>query len=450
MTNERGPSNYDIGVIGLGETGVSVVHFLREQGVSFFLADSRADPPGLRALGLGEGETEMVLGSFERASLARAETLVVSPGINTNVPPFSELRDAGTEVIGDIELFARYANAPVIAITGSNGKSTVVSLLDHLFAASELEVATGGNLGTPALSLIREPAPDFYLLELSSFQLETTYSLDPSIACILNIAADHMDRYDSFADYVQAKQRILTHASTIVRDIECRWSAKRDRRNVVNFSTQYVLQSGFGVDLGSRCITYQGEPFIDVAEVPLAGSHNLGNVVAALAIGLEAGMTLDTMQGALQSFSGLPHRCQLVSTIDGVTYVDDSKGTNVAATVAAINGLGEKRNLILIAGGVGKGADFEPLGVASEGKVRHAILIGEAQSAIGQVLANRVEYEIVDALDEAVAHAQAVAQPGDTVLLSPACASFDMFKNFEERGHAFQTAVTSLRSRSQQ
>ena len=433
------------GVVGLGATGRSVLAYLTGSGARVFAADSRGDLPGVEELRSAYRDVPVRLGPFDAARLRGASTLVVSPGVDRRQPPFPELIASGVEIIGDVELFARAADAPIIAVTGSNGKSTVVSLLDAMLRASGRDVRTGGNLGTPALDLLAGTTPDLYLLELSSFQLETTFSLCPEIAVVLNVAADHMDRYDSMAAYAAAKYRIFHGARVAVLEagqIEDRAlkGAVDDACRVVTYAVESVPEHGFGV-VGS--VFYEdGSPIASATDLAIVGRHNEANVAAAFAVGHAFGLETTDMVRALERFEGLPHRCRPVATVAGVRFVDDSKGTNVAASAAAIAGLGGE--LVLIAGGVGKGADFSPLADAARGRVRHAVLIGEAAPDLARVLGPVCEVSLAKTLEEAVGRAARAATSGDTVLLSPACASFDMFEDFAHRGRSFAAAVSAL------
>jgi len=435
---------YDYGVIGLGATGRSVLEFLTARGARVFAADSRDLPPALDDVRTRHRNLDLRLGAFDLGALSGADTLVVSPGIDRRQAPFPELAARGVRFVGDIELFAHEADAKVIAVTGSNGKSTVVGLVDAMLRASGKDVRTGGNFGTPALDLIGAPAPDVYLLELSSFQLETTESLNPEVAIVLNVAADHMDRYASLTDYAAAKYRIFRGARTVVvehglaRDPALAAAIDRQSR-IVTYAVDDAPAEGFGTVAG---LVYEdGAPILDAASLAIVGRHNEANVTAALAVGSAAGLITRDMLFALADFRGLPHRCRPVATIRGVRFVDDSKGTNVAASAAAIEGLGGDANVVLVAGGVGKGADFSPLAEAARGRVRRAVLIGEAAPELEAVLSPVCGVERADSMEAAVAAAVAAARAGDTVLLSPACASFDMFENFEHRGRVFAEAV---------
>jgi UDP-N-acetylmuramoylalanine--D-glutamate ligase len=342
-------------------------------------------------------------------------------------------------------LFARAARAPVIGITGTNGKSTVTSLVASMARAAGRRVLAGGNLGEPALDLLEQPIPDLYVLELSSFQLETTSSLELLAAVVLNVTADHMDRYASVAAYARAKARIFAKAATLVLNADDPWVAgmRREGARTVTFSVQRedadfsLLRAGAQVLLARR-----GAALLDTARMKIAGLHNAANALAALALGEAAGLPMPAMLEALESFPGLAHRSAWVADIGGVRFIDDSKGTNVGATVAAVAGV--QRPVVLIAGGDGKGQDFTPLAAAFRDKVRHCVLIGRDAPAIAAVLKGVCTLENAATMAQAVQAAQRAARPGDAVLLSPACASLDMFRDYAQRGDEFAAAVSKL------
>ena len=432
-------------VVGLGKTGASCVRFLARRGVAVAGTDSRRTPPGLHDLGALAGRMELRLGGFDLSLLDGATQVLMSPGVSLEEPIAAQARARGIEVIGDIELFARDARAPVAAVTGTNGKSTVTTLLARMAEADGRRVLAGGNLGDPALDLLEQPVPDLYVLELSSFQLETTESLSLAAAAVLNVTADHMDRYRSLADYARAKQRILRNARVQVLNADdplC-FAMRRAEVPSLTFSTvgpdaDYSL---IGRD-GGAWLARRGAPLLDVARLKITGIHNAANALAALALGEALGLRPDAMLSALESFPGLAHRSAWVADVAGVRYLDDSKGTNVGATVAAV--AGTPPPIVLIAGGEGKGQDFAPLAAALRGRVREAVLIGRDAAAIEQALAGVCRILRAASIEEAVAAAAGVARPGDTVLLSPACASLDMFRDYAHRGDAFAAAVRQL------
>jgi UDP-N-acetylmuramoylalanine--D-glutamate ligase len=432
-------------VVGLGKTGASCLRFLAKRGIAVSATDTRTAPPGLTELGGLAKTLDIRLGGFDLSLLDGASQLLISPGVSLREPIASQARARGIEVLGDIELFARAVRAPVIGITGTNGKSTVTSLVASMAAAAGRRVLAGGNLGVPALDLLEQPVPDLYVLELSSFQLETTSSLALKAAVVLNVTADHMDRYASIEDYARAKARIFARAATMVLNADDPLVAamRRDGTHVVTFSTQrpdvdfLLLESGKSTVLARR-----GEPLLDTSRMKISGLHNAANALAALALGEAAGLELPPMLAALESFPGLKHRSAWIADIAGVRFVDDSKGTNVGATIAAVSGL--RGPLVVIAGGEGKGQDFAPLAPVFSGKVRHAVLIGKDAPAVAAALKGVCTVERAATLEAAVRAAAAAARPGETVLLSPACSSLDMFRDYAHRGEVFAAAVCEL------
>ena len=356
----------------------------------------------------------------------------------------------GVPIAGDVELFARAADAPVVAVTGSNGKSTVASLLAEMARRAGMRVGAGGNLGPPALSLLGRNR-ELYVLELSSFQLETTDSLRPAAATVLNVSPDHMDRYESLDDYVAAKRRVLAGGAVIVENLDDPLAAGPGggRRRTIGFSMRehprarwYVAGTGDAARIMRRGAAGGiGAAVVPVDAVPLPGLHNVANALAAFALGDAIGLDAGAMAAALEAYAGLPHRCETVAVRRGVRWINDSKGTNVGATVAAIEGLGARGPLVLIAGGLGKGADFSPLLAPAKRHVRRAVLIGRDAPRLDAVLSRGTEVRHAPDLAAAVDTAARAARAGDSVLLSPACASFDMFESFEARGDAFRQLV---------
>jgi len=431
-------------VVGLGETGLSVARYLSQRGVPVAVVDSRAQPPGLERVRGGElADVALFLGGFSNEAFERAEQIVISPGVPLDEPHIAAARARGIPVIGDIELFAQAAQAPVVAVTGSNGKSTVVTLLSAMARRAGVDVRTGGNIGTPALDLIGDTEPALYVLELSSFQLETVHSLHLQAAAVLNISEDHLDRYDNLADYAAAKQVIYSNADLqVVNADDPLVLALADPARPQKRFTQGTPAAGeYGLVLldGVTWLARGAERLLPATAIRLAGRHNLANALAALALGEAAGLPLDAMLETLAEFQGLPHRMQFVTEHDGVRWFNDSKGTNVGATLAAIEGL--EGPLVLIAGGDGKGADFMPLADALRDKGRGVVLIGRDAPLLEAVLADVLPIRHAADMGGAVRQAAAMAIPGDTVLLSPACASTDMYRNYVERGELFMRAV---------
>ncbi len=433
-------------VVGLGKSGASSLRHLARRGVPVAATDSRAAPPGLEALGELARGVPLRLGAFDLSLLDGATQLVMSPGVSLEEPIARAARARGIEVLGDVELFARAARAPVIGVTGTNGKSTVTTLVARMAAASGRRVLAGGNLGEPALDLLEHPVPDLYVLELSSFQLETTSTLRLAAAAVLNVTADHMDRYPTMAAYAAAKERVFAHAATVVLNLDDPWVAAMRPpagARVLTFSTarsdaHYWLRRD-----GARGHLMRGEEsLLDTARMKISGVHNAANALAALALGAAADLDTAAMLAALERFPGLEHRSAWVADVDGVRYVDDSKGTNVGATLAAVAGM--PGPLVMIAGGEGKGQDFAPLAGAFAGKVRHTVLLGKDAPAVERAVAAVCSTERVPSMEEAVRAAARAARPGDMVLLSPACASLDMFRDYAHRGDAFAAAVRAL------
>lgn len=440
-------------VVGLGKTGVSCVRWLRAQGIPVRVLDTRDNPPGIDAVREAFPDLEIHLGGFRADWLESARVLVVSPGIATAEPAIAAAAARGAEVLGDIELFARHlrdggSNAKVVGITGSNGKSTVTALVGEMARASGLRVAVGGNFGTPALDLM-DSGTDLYVLELSSFQLETTSSLALAAGTILNLSEDHMDRYPSFADYGMAKQRIFAHCDLAVVNRDDDWSAPRTAfpGRVVTFGAG-AGKDGYGIlDSGEgRFITRDGQPLLSVDALRIKGTHNQLNAMAALGLGEGAGLPEETMLRVLKEFPGLPHRCRFVAEQGGVAWYNDSKGTNIGATAAALAGLGENipGKVVLIAGGLGKDQDFTLLDPHVRAHVRTVVLIGNDAPAIRAALGEQEKIVDASSMDEAVACCARLARPGDAVLLSPACASFDMYSGYEARGAHFEKLVLAL------
>ncbi|QIK39205.1 UDP-N-acetylmuramoyl-L-alanine--D-glutamate ligase [Caldichromatium japonicum] len=437
-------------VLGIGKTGLSCARYLRAQGASVAVADTRVQPPCLDALRAELPEVPVFLGGFTPEVFARATEFILSPGVPLSEPLVQESLARGMPVRGDIALFAQAAQAPICAITGSNGKSTVTTLVGEMAARALQRVAVGGNLGTPALDLL-DPGVELYVLELSSFQLETTEGLAPQAAAVLNLSPDHLDRYASLDDYAQAKARIYRDARVAIvnRDDPIVAAMPRAAEREIGFTLREPQGTDFGLRRSRGQIwLYQGErPLMPAAEVRLAGRHNLANALAALALADACSIPEAIACAVLREFAGLPHRCVLVAERQGVRWYDDSKGTNPGATIAALEGLlpeDATGRVVLIAGGLAKGADFSPLRDPVRRAARAVILIGQDAPLIAAALDGAAPLVRAADLDEAVHLADTWARPGDCVLLSPACASFDMFANYEHRGRAFAEAVLRL------
>jgi UDP-N-acetylmuramoylalanine--D-glutamate ligase len=430
----------------LGRTGQSVIRHLLSRGWVVSATDSRSDPPGLAALRDEAPALRIATGGLDVSMLANVDYVIASPGLAQSDPFFVAARARGLPIIGDIELFARSGAAPVVGITGTNGKSTVTTLVARMAGRAGLAARAGGNLSPPALELLEGGTADVYVLELSSYQLETTHSLQLAAATVLNVTPDHLDRYATLADYAAAKARIFERCGVAVINLDDPLVAAmaRDGQRTLTFSlhadrgADYCVQNEAGVDW----LCHRGRRLLRMDSMRIVGSHNAANALASLALGDALGLDSAAMIAALQDFPGLPHRAAWVADVAGVRYVDDSKGTNVGATLAAVAGF--KGPLLLIAGGDGKQQDFSPLRAAFSGKVRHVLLIGRDAPQLEAALQGACATERCDTLEAAVIAAARVAQPGDTVLLSPACASVDMFRDYAHRGDVFADAVRRL------
>jgi UDP-N-acetylmuramoylalanine--D-glutamate ligase len=434
-------------VVGLGATGLSCVRHLVAQGYRVRVTDSRSEPPMAAALAREFPALERQVG-FRPEAFADAALLVVSPGVAVSEPAIRAAARRGAEIVGDIELFARAYTGRVLAITGSNGKSTVTALAGEMLRAGRLETAVGGNIGVPVLDLLRErgEAP-WFVLELSSFQLETTSSLNAHAAVLLNISEDHMDRYASLADYAAAKARVFRGRGLCVanRDDPCAFALVPAGRETIGFGLDAPAREGdYGLleEAGAVWLARGSRRIVPVSELKLAGRHNWANVLACLALARAAGVDDDAAAQAARAFGGLPHRAEFVGSCAGVRYINDSKGTNVGATAAALAGM--EAPVVLIAGGDGKGQDFAPLREIVARTTRAVVLIGRDAPLLEKALSGATPLLRAGDMPEAVRRARAAARPGDVVLLSPACASFDMFTGYAQRGEAFRTAVKEI------
>ncbi len=442
--------SYKTLVVGLGKTGLSCARYLVAQGHQVAVTDSRERPPALEELQRDLPGVAVFVGGFPPEVFRAAGLLVVSPGVAVAHPLIQEALARGAPVLGDIELFARNARAPIAAITGSNGKSTVTSLLGLMARAAGVEVAVGGNLGDPVLDLLADSIK-LYVVELSSFQLETTDSLRARVASVLNLSPDHLDRYPSLDAYAAAKARIYHNAEVAVvnRDDPRVTLMVSAAQKVRGFTLGSPGEADYGLvqHADEPWLSRGSEPLLPVSEVALAGRHNLANALAALAMGEACGLPRAVMLECVRRFEGLAHRTQRVRERHGVRWYNDSKGTNVGATIAALEGLHDPSGsgrAVLIAGGDGKGADFGDLRPVVERTARAVVLIGRDAPQIEAVLRGGADLVRASSLEQAVALADALARPGDHVLLSPACASFDMFRDYQQRGEVFMAAVRGL------
>jgi len=430
-------------IVGLGKTGLSCARYLAAQGESFVVTDTRSKPPGLDELISEYPDTSVHVGGFREDDFSAASRIVLSPGVSLRDEYVASAVSRGAEVLGDIELFARSVNAPVIAITGTNGKSTVTTLVAEMAEAAGKVVRAGGNLGMPALELLDKKDTDLYVLELSSFQLETTQSLNAVAAVVLNVSPDHMDRYDNVKQYSDTKAVVYNGNGIMVinSDDHVVSSMADPQRQVIRFSLQQPNTGEFGIitEAGEQWLAFGQDKLLSVDELKIPGSHNQSNALAALALGYAVNLDMQTMLATLANFKGLAHRSEWVAEDKGVRWFNDSKATNVGATVAALEGM--PGPLILIAGGDGKAADFSDLHNAIVSHTRDVILIGRDADRIEQVINGTVPVHHASSMQDAVRIAQQLAVPGDSVLLSPACASFDMYSNYMERGDDFANAV---------
>jgi len=436
-------------VVGLGKSGMSLVRFLTRQGVAFAVADTREQPPELATLRRDYPQVEVRCGELDLEFLCRADELYVSPGLALATPVLQQAAERGVKLSGDIDLFARHAKAPIVAISGSNAKSTVTTLVGDMAAAAGKRVAVGGNLGTPALDLLDDDV-ELYVMELSSFQLETTHQLNAEVATVLNVSEDHMDRYSGLPAYHLAKHRIFRGARQVVFNRQDALTRPLIGEGLPcwTFGLNAPDFKAFGVreEQGEKYLAFQFENLMPVSDLKIRGAHNQANALAALALGHAVGLPFAPMLDALRGFTGLAHRCQWLREREGVAWYDDSKATNVGAAIAAIEGLGADiaGKLVLVAGGDGKGADFSALQAPVARHCRAVVLLGRDAPLIAAAIGPQVPQVKAASLDEVVARCAELAEPGDAVLLSPACASLDMFKNYEERGQLFARAVEAL------
>jgi UDP-N-acetylmuramoylalanine--D-glutamate ligase len=427
----------------MGKSGCSAMRYLLAQGNRVAVTDSRPDPPEYERLAAMGDRITMRVGGFDASLLENADLVVMSPGVAMNGPFFDRARALGLPMVGDVELFARAARAPVAGITGTNGKSTVTTLLAQMAQKSGLRAAAGGNLGAPALDLLDDTV-QLYVLELSSFQLETTESLALKSATVLNVTPDHLDRYCDVPQYAAAKARIFKHCEVAVINLDDPLVVAMIGRGQRRLT--FSLRSDVGADFALRrgddsgwWLTRGGAPLLALSQMKINGLHNAANALAALALAETLGLPQAACLQTLRDFEGLPHRAQWVGEYHGVRYINDSKGTNVGATLAAVDGMSGP--LIVIAGGDGKGQDFTPLREAFAGKVRAVVLIGRDAHTLETVFEGSTPTRRASTLEEAVEIAAQLARPGDTVLLSPACASLDMFRDYAHRGSVFAAAV---------
>lgn len=426
-------------VLGLGLSGFACVRFLLQQGIKPVVCDSRETPPNLVEVTRLLGAEQIHLGNWNTELLTQMDFLVVSPGIDPRQAVFKQAEAAGVKLINEIELLAKATTKTLLAVTGSNGKSTVVSLLGEVLNQAGISCAVGGNIGIPALELLTDDS-DCLLLELSSFQLEFCPSLQLDLAMVLNVTEDHMDRYDDLAEYAEVKRRIYRAAKVVIYNADDPLTIPEP--DLAQQQISFSLQQAADWTIQDNATLYKRQSQHQINQCRLVGRHNQANILAVVAAAHVLGASADKVEQGLNHFSGLPHRCQLISKKLAVNWINDSKATNVGATLAAISGLAEQSgDLYLIAGGVAKDADLSPLKAVLETQVKQLVTMGQDGELIAALKADSLS---AASLSEAVQLISQLVKPGDTVLLSPACASLDMFKNFEQRGEYFIQAVEAL------
>ena len=437
-------------VAGLGISGVAAVNFLHEQGYRVAVTDSRPTPPGYDQI---PSEVQTSFGQLDQELLLQAEEIVISPGLDPKLAEIQAAIAKGIPVVSEIQILRRATDKPIMAITGSNAKSTVTTLIGLMAKDAGIKVAVGGNLGRPALDLTKDD-PELYILELSSFQLETTSNLAADVAVILNLSEDHLDRHGDMMGYHTAKHRIFQGVKKVVhnRDDSLTRPLVPDVTPMQSFGLNAPDMNQYGIlkeDDGTIWLARGRERLLKSTDMYMQGTHNIANALACLALGEAIGMALESMLNTLKTFKGLEHRCEFVKELNGVRYYNDSKGTNIGATLAAIEGLGaaiapQQGKVAIILGGQGKGQDFRALRNALSQYTKLAVLIGEDRTVIEKAIAGTTTIIHADSLKEAVELGQQHTQVHDVVLLSPACASFDMFKGYSERGHQFVECVNTL------
>ena len=437
-------------VAGLGISGVAAVNFLHEQGYRVAVTDSRANPPGHDQIST---EVQSSFGALDQELLLAAEEIIISPGLDPKLPEIQAAIAKGIPVVSEIQILRRATDKPIVAITGSNAKSTVTTLFGLMAADAGKKVAVGGNLGRPALDLIKDD-PELYVLELSSFQLETTSNLNAEVAVVLNMSEDHLDRHGDMMGYHTAKHRIFQGVKKVVhnRDDSLTRPLVPDSTPMQSFGLNAPDLNQYGVlreDDGTMWLARGRERLIQSSELYIQGMHNIANALACLALGEAIGLARESMLATLKTFKGLEHRCEFVKELHGVRYYNDSKGTNIGATLAALDGLGaaiqaKGGKVAIILGGQGKGQDFTALREALTQYAKVAVLIGEDRTMIENAIQGTIALLHAQSLEQAVHLCQQHTQANDVVLLSPACASFDMFKGYSQRGQQFVACVNAL------
>ena len=440
--------HYDVVIVGLGKTGLSCFRYLSNQGLNVAITDSREEPPELLELKAEFESASAYLGQINEQVLLASDQIILSPGVSLDNKSIKLSIENNIPVFGDIELFCQKAQAPIIAVSGSNGKSTVTTIVAEMTRLAGLKTYVGGNIGIPALDLLSDSTPDLYVLELSSFQLETTYSLNAHASVVLNVSPDHMDRYSSLKDYVNTKKRIYSGQGLMVlnKDEEYIHSIIDSKRDTIYFSLGAPEGENFGlINHNNEVWLSQGnEKIINKNQLKIKGEHNISNALAAMALAGAVNVPTNIMADVLKNFTGLEHRCQLVREIDNVSWYNDSKATNVGACIASITGLCELGNIILIAGGDSKGADLSGLNPIVKKYIKRVFLFGIDANKLADVMGSDVDKEFVNNMNEAVKGASKIADSDDIVLLAPACSSLDMYKNYQQRGDAFISAIDAL------
>ncbi len=431
-------------IVGLGKSGLSAARYLAARGWSLAATDSRDRPPGLDEFARLAPQAPVATGELAPRLLEGASIVVASPGVSPQEPIFAAARARGAEVLGDVELFARAVAAPTVGITGTNGKSTVTTLLGDMAERAGIRVKVGGNLGTPALDLLDDPAAQLFVLELSSYQLETAQSLRLLAATVLNVSPDHMDRYRDTAQYAATKAAIFARCGTAVVNSDDAVVAAMTTGRAVRRSFALARPADYSLQrhMGEDWLAGPEGPLLALRQLRLRGRHNAANALAALALGDACGIARAPMLQTLREFAGLPHRSVVVREVNGIAFVNDSKATNVGSTLAAVSGMDGP--LLVIAGGDGKQQDFAPLASAFRGKVKRVLLIGRDAAQVAAALHGVCDLQFCASLEQAVIAAAEYALAGDTVLLSPACASLDMFRDYAHRGDVFADAVRRL------
>ncbi|PPD33451.1 MAG: UDP-N-acetylmuramoyl-L-alanine--D-glutamate ligase [Methylomonas sp.] len=436
------PADARLLIVGLGATGYSAAQFLAETPIKFAVIDSRSNPPQIDSLREQMPDVPVFSGGFDQSAFEVATHLLVSPGVSLHEKIIHRAMQAGVTILSDIDLFACATDKPIIAITGSNGKSTVTTMMGDMGTAAGFKTAIGGNLGTPALDLLQQDA-DLYVLELSSFQLERTTALNAKTATVLNLSADHLDRHDDMVAYAHAKQRVFRGDGTMILNADDEIVMAMQDSSRLSYSFSIYKNADFYLQRGETDeLMFRDQVLMRADELNLEGRHNIANALAALALGYATGLDMHAMCRALKKFKGLPHRMQKVAEVRGLRWVNDSKATNIGACIAALQGY--DRKVILIAGGDGKGADMTELTPIVSEKTKAVILMGKDAALIDQALNHCVPTHFAGNMKEAVKIAASLGSAGDSVLLSPACASLDQYKSYVDRGNQFAQAVLEL------